>query len=65
MVSPITICQNECAVTSTIIAMMNIIDIARMHPRRPIRSAIRGAMMEPMILPAVGTPLPVIAVRLF
>jgi hypothetical protein len=29
-----------------------------MHHRRPMRSATKGVMIEPMILPAVGMPLP-------
>lgn len=40
--------------------MMKRIDMTNMHLRRPIRSATKGVIIEPRILPAVGMPLPVI-----
>lgn len=52
------ICQKDCAVTSMMMAIMKKIDMMNMHRRRPIRSATKGVTIEPMILPAVGIPLP-------
>jgi hypothetical protein len=53
-----TICQKDFAVTSTIMAAMNNIDMTSIVHLRPSQSARYGVKIEPIIRPAVGMPLP-------